>query len=84
MGLSPELYVGELNNMVEVVVGTPSGLSGIPIQSACTVVHGVTVRNAGPPSAATVPTAETYHQYDVATARVSARCRSLSVVPTEG
>ena len=83
-GLSPKLHIVELNNVVEVVVGTPSDLSCTPIQSACPVVYGVTVGTAGPPGATTVPAAETYHQYEVATARVGARCHSSFAIPAEG
>jgi len=83
-GLSPQAACCQLINMVEVVVGTSSGLSGTPTQFACAAIHGVTIETASLPGAATVPDAETYHQYDVATARVGARCHSSSAVPVKG
>ena len=43
MGLSPKLNVVKLNNMVEVVVGTLSALSGTPTQSAYAAVPDLAV-----------------------------------------
>ena len=83
-GLFPKLNVIGFNNVVEVVVGSPSALLGTLIQSAYAVVPHVVAWTAGPPGAATAPTAETYHQCDAATAHVGARCCSSFVVPTEG